>query len=113
MITLYGINNCTTVKAACRWLSEHQLDYVLHDFRLHGLEQEQLEAWPQKCDWQILLNRRSTTWRQLPAQDKSNINLSRAVQLMLAQPALIKRPVLTYADSVMVGFSEETYSQLL
>ncbi len=113
MITLYGIKNCDTVKAACRWLSAHHLAYVMHDFRQDGLERAQLDAWLQQLDWDTLLNRRSTTWRQLPAQAKLNLDTARAVQLMLAQPTLIKRPVLTYADNVMVGFSEKTYAQLL
>ena len=113
MITLYGLKNCTTVQAAGRWLKAHDLAYVMHDFRQHGLEQAHLERWLQQLDWQTLLNRRSTTWRQLSQQDKLNLDSARAVQLMLAQPALIKRPVLTYADNVMVGFSEESYSQLL
>ena len=113
MITLYGIKNCDTVKKACRWLSQHHLDYVFHDFRQDGLAPELLEQWVAQLGWETLVNRRSTTWRELSDAEKSNINQQRAVQYMLAQPTLIKRPVLIQKENVMVGFSEKTYTKLL
>lgn len=113
MITVYGIKNCSTVKQACRWLDAHQLDYQWHDLREQGVSQKQLQAWVKQLGWEAILNRRSTTWRQLSEQDKTDIDAARAVQLMLAQPTLIKRPVLTRLDDVMVGFNENMYAQLL
>ena len=113
MTTLYGIKNCDTVKKARRWLDSHHVDYNFHDFRDHGLERSQLETWVKQVGWETLVNRRSTTWRGLSDTEKSTMNEQKAVQTMLAQPTLIKRPVLVMQENVTVGFNEKTYTKCL
>ena len=111
MITIYGIKNCDTVKKACNWLTKNKLAYQFHDFRKEGLNQTKVKQWSSKVDWEVLLNRRSTTWRKLSDDEKDSINKTNAIKLMTEQPTLIKRPVIEYNDNVMVGFSEDTYKQ--
>ncbi|MFK8028292.1 MAG: ArsC family reductase [Gammaproteobacteria bacterium] len=109
MITVYGIKNCDTVKKACNWLSTNNIDYQFHDFRKDGLTQAKIKQWTSKVDWEILLNRRGTTWRKLTDQEKESINKTNAIKLMGEQPTLIKRPVIEHSSDVLVGFSEDTY----
>ena len=111
MITVYGIKNCDTVKKACKWLEKNNLDYQFHDFRKDGLTQSKIKQWFNSVDWEILLNRRGTTWHKLSDADKDSVNKTRAVKLMAEQPTLIKRPVIEYKKQVLVGFTEETYKQ--
>ena len=113
MITLYGINNCDTIKRARCWLDNHNIDYHFHDFRVDGLDPLLLESWVRELGWETLVNRRSTTWRALTENEKSSMDEQSAVQTMLAQPTLIKRPVLVTQENVMVGFSEKNYSENL
>jgi len=109
---LYGIKNCDTVKKARKFLDAKQVDYTFHDFREHGLNPIQLSAWAAELGWESLLNKRSTTWRQLPDETKDNINEVLALMIMEDQPTLIKRPVLELSDQVLVGFNETTYSEI-
>jgi len=111
MITVYGIKNCDTVKKACNWLTKNNIEYQFHDFRKDGLTQTKVKQWASKVDWEILLNRRGTTWRKLSDQEKDSINKTNALKLMVEQPTLIKRPVVEHSDNVMVGFSEDTYKE--
>ncbi len=110
---LYGIKNCDTVKKARKFLDANQVDYSFHDFREDGLNPIQLSAWAAELGWESLLNKRSTTWRQLPDETKENINEMLALMVMEDQPTLIKRPVLELSDRVLVGFNEKTYTELL
>lgn len=107
MLTLYGIKNCDTVKKAQSWLKNNQVEFQFHDFRQDGLEQGQLRVWVDAVGWEALLNKRSTTWRQLAEADKAPMDTNKAIKLMLAQPTLIKRPVITRGDTVIVGFKEQ------
>lgn len=109
MIMLYGIKNCDTIKKAKQFLDKQQLTYQFHDYRVEGVTQALLETFSAQLGWQNLLNTRGTTWRQLPAAEKADINEERALQLMLAQPALIKRPVLVKGNEFLLGFSDSTY----
>ena len=111
MIVVYGISNCDTVKKACRWLKDHSIDYQFHDFRKQGLTRSKVNDWLSLSNPETLINRRSTTWRNLPAQDKQNINKSTAANLMTNQPTLIKRPVIEVDDKIIIGFSETDYQQ--
>ncbi len=111
MTTVYGIKNCDTVKKACHWLSNNKVDYQFHDFRKDGLTQTKVKQWVNQIDWEVLLNRRGTTWRKLPDQEKETINKSSAIKLMAQQPTLIKRPVIEHNGNVLVGFSEDDYKQ--
>ena len=110
---LYGIKNCDTVRKTRRWLDEHGVEYRFHDFRADGLDPGQLHAWASELGWEALLNRRGTTWRQLPEGQRSNLDEPRALALMLAQPALIKRPVLDLGTQRLIGFDDKCYTRLL
>jgi len=109
MITLYGISNCDTIKKAKRWLDAHAIDYQFHDYRKQGLTRQQLEVWAEELGWEALLNRRGTTWRSLPDEQKQRIDRELAITLMLEQPAMIKRPLLDLCSSRKLGFSEADY----
>jgi len=110
-ITIYGIKNCDTMKKARAWLDKHDVDYAFHDYKTAGIEREQLEQWCNKVGWEALLNRAGTTFRKLPDKDKNGLDTKKAVALMLAQPSMIKRPVLDLGrGKLMVGFASESYS---
>ncbi|HAQ50874.1 MAG TPA: ArsC family reductase [Gammaproteobacteria bacterium] len=111
-ITLYGIKQCDTVKKAQRWLTDHQLAFDFHDLRQDGINNTMLSDWLSHLDWTVLLNKRSTTWRQLASEQQQDLDKESAVALMLAQPTLIKRPVMYYKDHYHVGFSASAYHQL-
>ncbi len=112
-VTLCGIKNCDTVKKAKKWLEQNGIDYNYHDFREHGVDKAALEEWVKELGWEVLLNKRSTTWKQLSDDDKSDINADKAVMLFLAYPTLIKRPVLITQNGILVGFKEAEYSERL
>ena len=112
MITLFGIKNCDTIKKARRCLEQQALAYQFHDYRTDGLDAALLKRFAAELGWQNLLNTRGTTWRKLPDNDKAEINETRALALMLEQPALIKRPVLQHADQLLLGFDEQAYLAL-
>ena len=108
MHTLYGIKSCDTVKKARMWLDQHNVPYRFHDFRNDGLTAERLDDFISRSDWQTLLNRSSTSWRQLSDADKSELTPEKAHHLMLANPTLIKRPVLDTGTALIIGFSAKT-----
>jgi arsenate reductase len=112
MITLYGIKACDTVKKARHYLEANNRDFQYHDFRINGLEKEKLSAWIKAVGWKILLNTRSTSWRQLTEQQKQDIDEKSAQALMMENPTLIKRPVLETSNELIVGFKVEVYQQL-
>ncbi len=112
MTKLYGIKNCDTIKRARRWLEQNGIDYQFHDYRVDGLSPELLNILESKLGWDAMLNRRSTSWRQLSDSDRQNLDSDTAKALMLSQPTLIKRPVLEYNDRLIIGFSPELYRNL-
>jgi len=112
MTTLYGIPNCDTVRQARRWLDEHGIEYRFHDFRKDGLTRRQLQDWERQLGWATLLNRRGTSWRGLPAAVRDGIGRSTAIQVMLEQPAIIKRPLLEHAGHLQIGFSAVDWQEL-
>lgn len=107
--TLYGIKACDTMKKARTWLDEHGVEYQFHDYKVSGVERERLETWCKKVGWEVLLNRAGTTFRKLPDADKADLSERKAVQLMLAQPSMIKRPVLEKGAKLLVGFKPADY----
>ena len=111
--TLHGIRNCDTMKKAWIWLDENGIDYDFHDFKTQGIDRAALDAWVEKVGWEVLLNRAGTTFRKLPEVEKHGIDASRAVELMLAQPSMIKRPVLEIDGRLIVGFKPEVYASLI
>jgi arsenate reductase len=113
-ITLYGIKACDTMKKARTWLDEHEVAYDFHDYKTAGIDQVHLQRWSKIVGWEALLNRAGTTFRKLPDVDKQNIDESKAIKLMLAQPSMIKRPVLDLGGGkLIVGFKAESYAQRL
>jgi len=111
-ITMYGIKNCDTVRKARLWLEGRGLTYGFHDYRVEGLEPALLANWRDALGWEILLNRASTTFRELPEADKAGLDADRASALMLAEPTMIKRPVLDIDGRLTVGFKPEIYEKV-
>lgn len=109
-ITIYGIKNCDTMKKARAWLDGHKVAYDFHDYKAAGIERKRLENWCKEVGWEILLNRAGTTFRALPDADKTGLTEKKAVTLMLAQPSMIKRPVLDLGGQLLVGFKPEIYA---
>ena len=112
MLTLYGIKNCDTVKKTRRWLEDHGVDYQFHDFRQDGLDKKQLTSWVEKLSWESILNKRSTTWRNLSDEDKDISSNAQAIKLLLANPTLIKRPIAQNNKVLLVGFKEAEYKNI-
>ena len=112
MITLYGISNCDTVKKARQWLEQQGIDYQFHDLRRDGLTAPMLEQWEQQLGWEQLLNRRSTSWKQLPAATREQIDRQSALVALLDHPTLVKRPVLDTGHELAVGFKPANYARL-
>jgi len=111
--TIYGIKNCDTMKKARAWLESRKVAHVFHDYKSAGIERERLEAWVKKVGWEVLLNRAGTTFRKLPDGDKEGLNEKKAIALMLAQPSMIKRPVLDVGGRLLVGFKPDEYAKTL
>lgn len=109
-VTIYGIRNCDTMKKARAWLEAHGIPHDFHDYKTQGIDRATLEGWARDVGWEVLLNRAGTTFRKLPEADKDNLDAARAIALMLAQPSMIKRPVLVAGGRVIVGFRPETYA---
>lgn len=112
-ITLYGIRNCDTMKKARAWLDGHGVAYGFHDYKSAGIERARLAAWAKEAGWERLLNRAGTTFRKLPESERQNLTEAKAIDLMVAQPAMIKRPVLEGAGPLLVGFKPEIYAAAL
>lgn len=108
-VTLYGIKNCDTMKKARAWLDAQGVHYAFHDYKAAGVEASRLNAWAKEVGWESLINRAGTTFRALPDAEKANLDEKKALALMLAQPAMIKRPVLEGKGALIVGFKPETY----
>ena len=108
-IQVYGIKNCDTVKKALVYLNDHDVNYQFIDFRQNPISQQVLIKMVESVGWELLINKRSTTYRSLSEEEKSNIDYD----LVLRLPTLIKRPVLVWGENIMVGFSEQQYAKLL
>ena len=112
MITLYGIPNCDTVKKARTWLDENGYAYTFHDFKKSGLDKATISTWLKQVSWETLVNKKGTTWRNLPDTTKASaVNAATATMLMLDNTSVIKRPVLCTKDQVLVGFDADLYKK--
>lgn len=109
MITLYGIPNCDTVKKARTWLEKHNQDYVFFDVRKDVIATSTIEGWCERADWQMLVNKRSTTWKQLDEQQRQSLSRDNVATLLADHPTLIKRPVLDHNKGLEVGFDDSIY----
>jgi arsenate reductase len=113
-ITIYGIKNCDTMKKARAWLDKQGVAYAFHDYKSKGIERGKLEGWVKKAGWETLLNRAGTTFKKLPDKDKASVTENKAIALMLAQPSMIKRPVLELpGGKLLVGFKPDEYAAAL
>ena len=110
-ITIYGIKNCDTMKKARAWLDSHGVKYAFHDYKSEGIAKDKLKVWSDELGWETLLNRAGTTFRKLPDADKEGLNERKALALMLAQPSMIKRPVLEAGSKLLVGFKPDVYAR--
>jgi arsenate reductase len=113
-IRLYGIKNCDTMKKARAWLDKHKVEYAFHDYKSAGIDKDRLEGWANKAGWETVLNKAGTTFRKLPDKDKDGLTEKKAIALMLAQPSMIKRPVLELPrGKLIVGFKPDEYEAVL
>jgi arsenate reductase len=108
--TLYGIKNCDTMKKARAWLDAKGVAYHFHDYKASGIDAATLQRWVASVGWELLLNRAGTTFRALPDADKTGIDAAKAIALMVANPSMIKRPVLDDGNRLLVGFKPEIYT---
>lgn len=111
-IILYGIKNCDTVRAARRWLDNKGIEHRFHDVREEPLSAGQLKDWLEILGVDKLVNKRSTTWKQLSEEQRANLNNSSAVTLLLEHPTLMKRPLLDTGKELKLGFKAEDYDSL-
>lgn len=112
-ITLYGIKACDTMKKARTWLDEHGVSYAFHDYKASAIDAASLQKWCDEHGWDKVLNRAGTTFRKLDEADKQDLDQAKAIALMLAQPSMIKRPVLDLGERTLLGFKPELYAQAL
>lgn len=112
MITLYGIKNCDTVKKSRDWLAKNNIDYKFHDFRADGLAEAQVKTWIAELGLETLVNKRSTTWKELTDSIKADFNEKNAVAVIAANPTLIKRPLLDTGAHKHVGFKDAEYAKI-
>ena len=110
-VTIYGIKACDTMKKARTWLEGRGVDAVFHDYKVVGIDRPRLETWAKTVGWEILLNRSGTTFRKLPEADRADLTEGKAIDLMLAQPSMIKRPVLDVDGALLIGFKPDAYEK--
>lgn len=111
-LTIYGIRNCDTMKKARAFLDAKGVAYDFHDYKAQGVTAAQLKVWAKKVGWEKLLNRAGTTFRKLPEADREGLSEAKAIALMVAQPSMIKRPVLEAGETILVGFRPEEYEKI-
>ena len=109
--TIYGIKNCDTMKKARAWLDGRGVGYEFHDYKASGIDRAHLVRWCKEAGWEAVLNKGGTTFRALPDEDKAALTEAKSIKLMLAQPSMIKRPVLELGSKLLVGFKPEIYAK--
>jgi len=109
MVEMYGIPNCDSIRKARKWLADHERKVAFHDYKKEGVDVALLSGWIDQLGWEVLLNKRGTTWRKLSETDKQGIDRDKAIALMCDYPSMIKRPVLVVGGEIVVGFSESRY----
>jgi arsenate reductase len=111
-VTIYGIRNCDTMKKARAWLDAHGVVHDFHDYKEAGIDRHRLKRWVKDLGWEKLLNRAGTTFRKLPEIEKNSLGEGNAINLMMANPSMIKRPVLETEGRLLVGFSPAVYEDV-
>ena len=112
-VTIHGIKACDTMKKARDWLDAHGVAYAFHDYKVSGVDRATLARWAGEVGWEALLNRSGTTFRKLPDADRADLSLDKALDLMVEQPSMIKRPVLQTDGGLIVGFKPDVYAARL
>ncbi|WP_184022148.1 ArsC family reductase [Sphingobium boeckii] len=107
---MYGIKNCDTIKKARTWLEDRGVAYVFHYYNAVGIDEPRLRGWVEKLGWETVLNRAGTTFRKLPEADRADLNADKAIALMIAQPSMIKRPMLEHEGALLAGFKPDAYA---
>ena len=110
--TLYGIANCDTIKKAKKWLTEHNIDFAFHDYRKDGISAAFLTTAESALGWEVMLNKRGTTYRQLDDADKANLDKEKALSLLETHPAMVKRPILLHNGTFHIGFKPAQYEDI-
>ena len=109
-VTMFGIKNCDTMKKARTWLDQHGVAYRFHDYKAEGIDRAHLQRWCTEAGWETVLNRAGTTFKKLPEPDRQDLTEEKAIALMLAQPSMIKRPVVELEGDLIVGFKPEVFA---
>ena len=113
-IILYGIPNCDITKKAITWLNKKKISFSFHDYKQQGISKEKLNEWCDKVGLEVIFNKRSTTWRELPGPEQQNAaNRQQAIRLMMEHTSIIKRPIIETGNNLLVGFNEEQYNKQL
>jgi len=112
MLTVYGIKTCDTVRKALKWLDAQGIPHTFHDVRADGLDAATCRRWVEALGWESVLNRRSTTWRNLPESDRKTLDADRVVHLLVAHPTLVKRPVFEEKSLIQLGFGDDSRARL-
>ncbi len=111
-ITVYGIPNCDTIRKTLDWYKKKNIRVEFYDYKKYGIKKEKLAAWCKEVGWELLLNKKSTTWRSLPPAEQQLVtNEKIAIQLMIEYPSIIKRPVIEMNNKIMVGFNETYFTK--
>ncbi len=116
MLKVFGIPNCDQVKKSQKWLKDRGIEFEFHDYKKQGITKKQLSDWCKEAEWEVLLNKRSRTWKELSEKelsqaDRSNLTQAKAITLMQQHPTLIKRPVIQKDKAITVGFDEKAFAQ--
>ncbi|MGF1695859.1 ArsC family reductase [Vibrio lamellibrachiae] len=111
-ITMYGIPNCDTIKKAKKWLDANNIEFVFHDYRKQGVDSELVTQFCTSLDWEKVVNKRGTTYRQLTQEQKDALDVQSAIKLLVEQPAMIKRPILAIDEELHLGFKAEQYQSI-
>ena len=111
-VKIYGIKNCDTMKKAFAWLDARGIGYDFHDYKKDGASGTDLNRWVDAAGWEPVLNRAGTTFRKLPEADQRDLTRDKAIALMIANPSMIKRPVLEVGDRLEIGFKPDRYAGL-
>jgi len=106
VLTVFGLKNCDTCRKVIKWLTAENIPYIFHDVRKDGIDRDKVAGWLEGIGWEVLLNRNSSTWRGLTDADKIGVDETKAIELMILHPALIKRPVCDRDGTILVGFKE-------
>ena len=112
MYKIYGIKNCDTMKKTFDWFAQHHIPYEFHDYKKVGISEEKIQEWLTQKPWDVLINRAGTTWKKLSEEEKATNN-GTAIELMIAKPSMIKRPIIETDKIIVMGFNSDTYQEII